>query len=84
MSIYVYTLVQRINKRKVAAKALAPLKQVVGKPCFSETKISLTVMGGDQEAESHRAKKQLRRKNKLSGLPPYSAHIDGLSALVHA
>ena len=43
----------------------------------------MTMVGGDPVAESHTAnlKKQLRRNNKLSGLPLDSAHIDGLSAL---
>ena len=75
-----YTPVQKINKRKVFAKALAALKQGVGKQSFSETNYRGGRWPSGRKSRGE-VEEAIAQNNKLSGLPLDSAHIDGLSAL---
>jgi hypothetical protein len=61
------TPVQKIDKRKISAQALAALKKGVGKKSCKESKTSVTMVGGDQVAESHTAnlKKQLSQEQQI-------------------
>ena len=83
-SLSEFTPVQKIDKRKISAQALAALKKGVGKKSCKESKTSVTMVGGDQVAESHTAnlKKQLSQEQQIvrlaSGL---HTHIYDLSAL---
>ena len=71
---------QKINKRKVFAKALAALKQGVGKQSFSETNYRGGRWPSGRKSRG-KVEEAIAQNNKLSGLPLDSAHIDGLSAL---
>ena len=78
-SLSEYTPLNSVSKEKMPKQAL----KGIGGTAAKVTPKKVTLVGGDQVAESHTAnlKKQLRRGNKLSGLPLSTAHVDGLSAL---
>ena len=78
-SLSEYTPVQSLKKSKVSTTAL----KAIGCKAAQTGRHKVTMVGGDQVAESHTAllKQQLRRNNKLGGLSLKTAHVDGLSAL---